>query len=419
MASRSAWDWATRLLAAALTAWLGWAATMASLANVYAPTDVTAAAQLAPNNGRIAGDLARVQLQAAPQSTANQDEARRLAVAALLREPTAVSGAATLGLLAELRGDLAQARRDFGFAQRLSRRDLSSELWLIEDAVRRGDVAEALRHYDIALRTQAGATDILYPVLARASVDPAIMPLLGNRLLTRPPWTESFIVFLANATDQPEVVAGLFERLQRRGLAINALAQSTLVGKLLAAKQVDGAWAYYASLHPGAERSRSRDPNFSATADVPTAFDWQASRDAGVSVSIQRGASSGVATFSAAPTVGGTLIQQLQLLPPGRYSLVGRSEGIDQAPEDRPYWLLQCTADGRELGRLILPNSAERGGRFAGEFQIDAACPVQMLMLVARPSTAAAGLSGAITQVQIGPRRGVSGKAASGAEKPR
>ena len=239
MTPRSASDWVIRLLAAALVLAVGWTTTIVSLANVYAPTDVAAAALLAPDNGRIAGERAREQLQAAPESSANQNEAHRLAVAALLREPTAVSGAATLGLLAELRGDLVAARRDFGFAQRLSRRDLSSELWLIEDAVRRGDVAEALRHYDIALRTQAGATDILYPVLARASVDPAIMPLLADRLLARPPWTDSFVVFLANATDQPAMVAELFERLQRRGLTINPLAQSTLVGKLLAAKQLE------------------------------------------------------------------------------------------------------------------------------------------------------------------------------------
>ncbi|MDT9096849.1 hypothetical protein RSW32_26335, partial [Escherichia coli] len=75
---------------------------------------------------------------------------------------------------AQLHGDVGAARRLFAYGQRLSRRDNSTQLWAIEDAVARNDIPDVLRHYDVALRTSPNLADILYPVLASASADPAI-----------------------------------------------------------------------------------------------------------------------------------------------------------------------------------------------------------------------------------------------------
>lgn len=65
--------------------------------------------------------------------------------------------------------------------------------------------------------------------------------------------------------------------------------------------------------------------------------------------------------FSAPTGAAGPLLQQWQVLPPGEYHLAGQSEGVEQTEEARPYWALTC-ANGRELGRLVLPNSAQAEG---------------------------------------------------------
>jgi hypothetical protein len=65
---------------------------------------------------------------------------------------------------------------------------------------------------------------------------------------------------------------------------------------------------------------------------------------------------------------------------------------------------LRCS-DGRELGRVALPNSDEAEGNFAGRFSVPAGCPVQTLVLVAPGSEGVSGLSGQIDRAQMSPAR--------------
>ena len=96
------------------------------------------------------------------------------------------------------------------------------------------------------------------------------------------------------------------------------------------------------------------------------------------------------------------MLTQVQVLPPGAYRLVGRSSGLDQPEASRPYWALTCR-DGRELGRVAVPNSAQAEGQFAGELRVPAGCPVQVLALIARPSDDVSGVSGQIDAAQLVP----------------
>jgi hypothetical protein len=59
-------------------------------------------------------------------------------------------------------------------AERVSRRDPVSQIWLIEAAVAAGDIPEALRHYDRALAVAPGTGQALLPILARNLEDPAV-----------------------------------------------------------------------------------------------------------------------------------------------------------------------------------------------------------------------------------------------------
>lgn len=399
LARRSPQEWAVRLGLAAVAVVLGYYGVTFSLAQVV-KRDPALAYRLAPYDGRITAAYATS--LAGPDATI-KDRARADALAkrALQQDPTAVAAVATLGINADVRGDKAAARRYFAYAQKLSRRDLRTQLFMIEDAVQRNDIPGALRQYDMTLRVQPPLGEMLYPVLSSASEDPAIRRELVKTLAGKPLWGEGFIYFAARNGTNPKATAALFLDLRRAGIAIPEAARTDAINALMAGGQTDAAWSYYASIRPGADRRRSRDPRFAATLEVPSQLDWTPINDgSGLTTSIQ----GSMFDFAAPASVGGPMLQQLQLLPPGTYRLSGHSIGIEQAAGALPYWTLRCQ-NGRELGQVEVPNSNVADGNFTGTFSVPADCPVQTLVLTARASDAVSGLSGQFDRVELVPAR--------------
>lgn len=398
---RSPREWAAHIALAAGVAVLGGFGVTFSVAQAVVGRNPAFAYRLAPYDGRITAAYA-TSLAGVEATAQDYARAETLAQIALRQNPTVVAAAATLGVNADIRGDTAAARRFFAYASLLSRRDLRTQLWNIEEMVRRNDVAGALQQYDITLRVSPAMGDLLYPVLVAASSDPNIRTALIKTLAAKPVWGEGFISFLAARGTEPRSNAALLLGLRRAGVAVPAAAQAGVVNALAGAGHIDAAWSYYATLRSGVDRRRSRDPEFTTNLEAPSSLDWEAVNDGiGLAAVIR----DGVFDFSAPASVSGPMLQQMQLLQPGKYRLVGRSTGIDQLPDAHPYWMLRCS-DGRELGRVDVPNSTIANGDFSGTFAVPAGCPVQVLVLVARPSDAVAGLSGQIERVELAPVRG-------------
>lgn len=396
---RSRVEWVMRGATAAVAAVAGYGAVTFSLAGVV-KSDPARAYALAPYDGRLTGRLAAA-IGDPEADAAARRESDVLARSALRQDPTAVAAASALGFNAQARGDLTFARRAFSYAEHLSRRDPTTQLWAIEDAVARGDVKGAMRHYDIALRVKPELGGLLFPVLAAASGVPSVQPELVRTLSAKPLWAEAFVNYVAigNGSD-PRTIAALFQRLTASGMALPEPATAGLVRALFADGHVAEAWAYYASLRRGARRDRSRDPGFTTRLIAPSPFDWIPIDDGGVVGSTGAGAFD----FSAPPSVGGPMLRQAQLLPPGKYRLTGRAADIDQPSQAQPYWVLACS-NGRELGRLDIANSPSSGGGFAGEFEVPLDCPIQTLTLIARPAETVGGLSGRVTRASLVPSR--------------
>lgn len=398
---RSYVGWGVRVALALVAAILGYQAIMRGLALAAQRTDVHRAHLLAPGNGQITAALAAAKF-AADQSPSAQPQIRSLAQQALRQDPTAIKAIVTLGFQAQLRNDSVGARNIFDYAQKLTRRDLQVQLWIIEDAVARDDVPGALHQYDIALRTSKLAPDLLFPVLAGAIVTPEVRRGLVSVLTEYPSWTFDFVEYVANAGVDPKSVATFFIDLRRGGVEVPAEATRAAITRLVQTGSPMMAWRYYAAVRPSADRHRSRDPLFAARLDVPTLFDWVVADEAGMSVSIEAGEKGGFVNFNAPPSVGGDVVRQMQLLPPGRYRIEGRTRDIEQPAQSAPYWTLSCWR-GRELGQVALPASAATNGRFNGLFTVPVDCPVQMLTLVVRASDAITGVSGQIVEAQLVP----------------
>lgn len=355
--------------------------------------------KFAPGDGRVTATLAASKF-AADQSPSTRSEVTQLAQRALLQDPMAVQAVTTLGLQAQLRGNIAGARLLFDYANMLSRRDLQVQLWTIEDAVARGNIARALHEYDVALRTSKAAPDLLFPVLGGAISENEVRRNLVITLSRRPQWANEFVAYVANGSVDPKFVAELFWDLHRSHVPVPADDERAVITRLIQANEILLAWNYYSKLRHSPDRRSSRDSRFAMHLDAPTPFDWIVTNDAGVSASIDTEGSKSYLSFAVPASVGGSVVQQMEFLPPGRYSIEGLSRGIDQPSNSTPYWSLSCWR-GRELGQVAVPASATAKGLFSGIFLVPDDCPVQMLTLIARASDSVGGVSGQIEQVRL------------------
>lgn len=398
---RSRAEWTVRGTFAAVSLLAGCATATWSFADLASRQNPKLANLLSPWDGRITARRAGQLFEAAP-SPDSQSPAARLAQTALRQDPTAVAAINVLGFQAQLQGNLEKARRLFAYSQLLSRRDLATQLWAVEDAVSRGNVASALRHYDTALRTSKSASALLFPVLSSAMTDAAIRGSLIATLARRPAWADDFIAYLVNNSASAQATARLFAGLRSAQVPISAEADAAAIKGLIDSNAIDDAWRYYATARKGVDRRRSRDARFDANLSTPSPFDWKVGRDPNLAASFQRNQKGGIFAFATTPGAGGVLLQQVQLLPPGDYRLDGHSSFLEQPAPTLPYWVLNCQ-DGRELGRVVVPNSRESNGNFSGRLRVPAGCPVQTLYLIARPSDAAAGVVGQIDHVLLSP----------------
>lgn len=401
IARRSPVEWAIRIGIAMIAAIFGYYSVTFSAAKVIATSNTALAHRLAPYDGQVTAELSAslslsTSLTEEGSTLQARNQADQLARHSLRQSLIAVPALTTLGINADIRGERAMARRLFNHAQRLSRRDLRTQLWMIEDAVNRGEVGQALHQYDMTLRVFPRLSEILYPILTAASSDVAIRDGLTATIGSRPPWSDNFLNYAAANSRDPLAVASIFSALLRAHVPVSDFAKSRIVDSLIAADKHEAAWSFYESIRPGSDRRRSRDPQFKSGLEYPSQFDWIAISDVGITATVQNG----LFDFSVSPSLGGPVLKQLQLLPPGRYRLKGVGHGIEQDRTALPYWALLCQG-GDELGRVLMTSSEVANGAFAGIFEVPPSCPVQNLILTVRPSTAIAGVSGQINRVEL------------------
>ena len=141
--------------------------------NVFAKRSPEVALRIAPFNAAALAISADRLIATDPIGKASAGA--QLAERSLRTQALGASAVRILGYGAEVDRHPARAEALIKLSQRVSRRDLGAQLWLIERAVGTGDVPEALRHYDIALRTTDKTAQLLYPILTSALDEQAVM----------------------------------------------------------------------------------------------------------------------------------------------------------------------------------------------------------------------------------------------------
>lgn len=331
------------------------------------------------------------QLVTKQRSAAARDWARHLAEGALRREPVNVAAARARAIVAALASDGAMATAYLAYAESLSRRDVPTQLLLLESEVQRNNIGGALRHYDRALRVSNDARQTLLPIMIRATADPAIAGQVARLLDPRPPWWFAFGEHLAQQSTSPAAMTMLLGRLRldpaderERSLLIIAARRMVEGGAYRQAERL-----YHRAggtrVHPRGNRVRNGEFD-SADIGLPP-FDWLIVNESQLGGYKERSDARGgnILRLVAENGRGGEVARQLLTLAPGAYRLEAAAGDVQGTTPPR-LAVICAGRGGPSLAALDLPAAGASGARLGGSFLVPRGCPAQWLTIIAASS---------------------------------
>jgi hypothetical protein len=349
------------------------------------------ASRIAPWNATAAANAA------ASFKNPRNEQSRALIRRALARDLTQISAIELRALDLAASGKSARARTLFSLSNQLSRRSLPTRLWLIQDAVDRGNVADALKNFDIALRTNTDAQPILFPILARATADPTLTAILAALLDQPSNWRQMFFEWtFANERDARDV-ANVVARMKDKTFVTANGDDQRLIERLATARQFSQARSLYDAFQRSTAGGGAVADTHFRDPDARYPFGWGLVNNGSLGAERTLSGSSAALSYRAAPANSGQVAAQLLTLAPGRYVLetLTASRGTGSAP----YWSISCGKKaGAELVRLNQPMVA--GSRAEAVFTVPAGCNGQWLTLTLR-SADISPQSGSIASIAV------------------
>ncbi len=234
-------------------------------------------------------------------------------------EPTDPNAVRMAALVFDVNGDRIRARKLMRSISSLTKRDRITNIWLVEDYGRLGDVEQILYNYDITLRTSKPSVDVLIPVMASALQQDEFIAPFVSLLQKKPPWAPRF--WMRAVQVQPSLinVARLRKEVHNNGLPVEGRFDATLVRELVEAGQISAARSLVARIGEGQGSGELvRNPNFTRKGSLAP-IDWQLASEGEYSAHIDAEKNQMIA--SAIPDSNGRFARQLIALEPGSYLL--------------------------------------------------------------------------------------------------
>ncbi|MEO5493515.1 MAG: hypothetical protein ABIR08_05765 [Sphingomonas sp.] len=351
---------------------------------------------ISPGDARSNAAMASMLLMSDAQGK-GKSEAATYVKAALRRDATNVEAARNGGLIADASNDNARARQSLRFAEALSRRDLPTQLWLLEDAVNRGDVGTALDHFDIALRTSNDASKILVPILVRAIDEPPLAHAIVAVLARRPIWAEGYLITVAQTGQDNAKVADLFLNISKAGVPVPQYIRDTLIRRFVDAGDFILGMRLYRAFYSKGGNDLIRNGGFELS-DANVAFDWRPVDTAGISALRTEEKGNIVLQIQGSPTEAGPAIRQLLVLPVGRYAIGGTFQSPNETAATSPYFDLTCAGpQSIAIGHIVMTS-----GKFRGIVSVpESGCEAQWLTLSVPSTESSDGSAGTVDNISV------------------
>ncbi|NYT39212.1 hypothetical protein HZY97_00445 [Sphingomonas sp. R-74633] len=318
-----------------------------------------------------------------PSANALADVAHR----ALRSAPLSAGAVRLLAISEQLRGKAASSEQLLYLSSRLSRRDLGTQLALIEMMVQNNDIPKALEHYNIALTTAKDAEGILFPILAEAIEDPVVGNAFISQVRAGHSWIGAFLSYAIRAGGHSQTVARI---LAASGAAPridpNENIKSLLLVGLGAERHFDTLRQTFLGMR-GAKAELLTAAGFNPDSTKPTwaPVSWQLTGAAPLSVGFQRREASGETTdLHVLLDSGAQLIaaRKLLFLRPGTYHLRSNLQSQSWPAGADGRWALKCALSAAEP--TIWMGTFGSGGTMQTPtaIQVSSQCGVQYLDLI-------------------------------------
>ncbi|MDJ0643318.1 MAG: hypothetical protein QNJ15_10900 [Erythrobacter sp.] len=292
------------------------------------------------------------------------------------------------GLASATNADLPGVREQMAVSERMERRDAAAQLWLIEDAVERNDIAAALRHYDTALRITESTRAVLYPVLTDALESELIRERFAPYMAARPPWLESFLRFAVSNTKSPVAIAELARISDGfpEGPAYSSLDRELLT-QLVASEDYRAAIDHFRRIE-GADANVANGLQLT-TASTDEAYSpvtWQPFSIDGIEPFVLTSPEGeGMVEIETELEAGytGPVARKLLALPPGRYAMRATLRAEDFGSQDQASWRLFCA--GSQGSDPLVNEVFDLDDEMAIDtaFAVPGDCPAQLVLVSA------------------------------------
>lgn len=270
------------------------------------------------------------------------------------------------GMVQEAFGRVNSARDLIRLSARMSRRDAGTQLWLIEDGVRRNDIPAILQAYDVALRANSDLQGLFFPRLLSALQDQVIQQAFAPYVSAATPWLAQFVSFAVQAGD-PSPVAQAIERAG--GMPKTPLLddlEPEIVRRLIETGRYEYARHYFVANIEGGRgivNSTSFDTLLAGRALGP--FAWSAADAPGAAIGFQKakGAIVGIVDLDSPPTEV-VVLRKIIMLSPGKYYLRGKVVPSTAIVGPHPFWRVTCLSESSDqrpaslspqAGSLLIP----------------------------------------------------------------
>lgn len=261
----------------------------------------------------------------------------------------------TLALHAQARRDPDKSEAFAELAARLTRRDLFVQVMLIEQAVAANATAQALHHYDIALRTRSQAEMVLFPILNAALETPDIRAAVVPYVRGQTPWLLSFVNFGINQGGDNTRRLGELLALAGAGRRADLMEPSgaALLGEL--AKHGHFELARRLTLQmPSADAALLANASFTGRTIDPDygPFSWTGLNTGSVGAAFEPDGDAGrKARLFAMPGERGVALKRVLALAPGAYRLTEARTRLQGDPGARAVWELSCVGAEQPIWR--------------------------------------------------------------------
>lgn len=232
---------------------------------------------------------------------------------------------------------------------RITRRDAVAQLWLLEEAVRRGDVAGVLRRYDVLLRTQADLRGVLLENLSARLENDRVRLGLANYVEAGSPWSAD----LLDAAARKGYADGAAALLSALPVLPDTMSYRSAYAAVVAALVLENDFAALRKLYPRLPAAGGLGALGSVGADLAQGyapFGWAMAASAEREARLTADQSNRpVLAVRSAPFTRGEAASRLVLLPAYPVVLSWALDADRQAAAGgRAQWVIRC-ADQRRV----------------------------------------------------------------------